>query len=374
MPIAIRCGACSRNLLATEAGQILKCPHCGARLRVPERVGAVPEGVGAGTDTQQRQLAPADDTLASLDSEAPQQAAPEPLLEFGTTTLNLSADDTHVPTVSRPEAADDKSGNPAIKPTQADVVSRRSFVLLLSYASAVTVAFVLLLLRYLQPNMHALESLPDLEPPQKDGIIAVQLVPPESELPRGHVLELQESQRFGSVELTPLKVTRGPLAFVHFSGNPARQQPDSEPVLKLWLQFKNVSSEQIFTPLDRKLMLTRVAEDEGHCRANTFLCNVDEKTESGLKALVYDMPESSEWNLKDQELGRVLKPGETYVTYIPTTEETVDQLTGELVWRVHFRKGYHPESRRGVTTLVDVLFASGDIEADGDCAVVASAR
>ena len=47
-------------------------------------------------------------------------------------------------------------------------------------------------------------------------------------------------------------------------------------------------------------------------------------------------------------------------------EENAVELNGDLVWRVHFRKGYHPTSLRGVTTLIDVQFNSHDISNDGE--------
>jgi hypothetical protein len=47
--------------------------------------------------------------------------------------------------------------------------------------------------------------------------------------------------------------------------------------------------------------------------------------------------------------------------YIPTEEAGLDQLTGELVWRLHFRKGYSPAGY-GVTTVVEIAFDSLQIQ------------
>ena len=46
---------------------------------------------------------------------------------------------------------------------------------------------------------------------------------------------------------------------------------------------------------------------------------------------------------------------------MPTCEADFSELTGDLVWRVHFRKGYGPKGR-GVTTVFEVHFASKDIQ------------
>ena len=75
---------------------------------------------------------------------------------------------------------------------------------------------------------------------------------------------------------------------------------------------------------------------------------------------VYDHPVYSEFVMADQRLDEQVSPGTSWLTFIPSEEEAV-QLSGELVWRFHFRKGYHSKSRNGVTTLVDVEFSSKDI-------------
>lgn len=85
-----------------------------------------------------------------------------------------------------------------------------------------------------------LESLPDVVPPQKNGEISRVLVPPDAALPPGHVLALGESRRFGDLLVTPLKVTREPLAFAHYRGE-GKREPAGE-VLKLWLKFENVGT------------------------------------------------------------------------------------------------------------------------------------
>ena len=56
-----------------------------------------------------------------------------------------------------------------------------------------------------------------------------------------------------------------------------------------------------------------------------------------------------------QNIGKELAPGESRETYIPA-EEVVELADGPWMWPVQFRKGYHPNSFRGVTTLIDVRF------------------
>jgi CRISPR/Cas system CSM-associated protein Csm4 (group 5 of RAMP superfamily) len=69
----------------------------------------------------------------------------------------------------------------------------------------------------------------------------------------------------------------------------------------------------------------------------------------------------SEFRMVGQNLSIDLEPGEKLETFIPSDEEATS-LSGDLVWRVQFRKGYNPSSKRGVTTLIDVRFNSRDVK------------
>ena len=258
-------------------------------------------------------------------------------------------------------------------PATKQVSSRRGvpvllFLLTLSYASAVTIALVFLYLQTQRAKPHDLESLPDLQPPMKNGEIALTLVPESAPMPPGHTLKLGESQQFGSLRVTPMRVVKEPIHFVHFSADRSITHAPSEPVYKLWLKFENVSKDQTFTPLDAKLISSRVPRknDMTVFRANNFLCQADKKAEPGSQVLLYDAV--STWDLQGQKLGTVLKPGEVWETYVATTEDGVGSLKGELIWRLHFRKGYNPESFRGVTTVIEVTFKQSEITASAPSA------
>jgi hypothetical protein len=219
---------------------------------------------------------------------------------------------------------------------------------------------------------HDLESLPDLKPPPESRKKHVSLiyVPDDAEMAPGHTLKLGEERRFGSLKLTPLRVTKAPLQFTHYSGDADQKSLPTLPILKLWLRIENVSANQVFAPLDRELVLVRVLDKKNdyRYRANNFVCLKSEKAETTQKILVYDLAMSSEWDMKDcawtrnEESERQLKPNDVIETYIPTVEEDLKELEGDLIWRLHFRKGYNPESLRGVTTVVEVTFNSDDIE------------
>jgi hypothetical protein len=198
-------------------------------------------------------------------------------------------------------------------------------------------------------------------PMDQSGNIGMKVVPPELDVAPGHELRLGQSQRFGSLKVTPLRVTRSSLQFEHAFGKKKAHREPTEPVLKLWLRFENVSRDQEFAPLDATLLYKRIYDRKSRkLVALNFLGPVDERRSDGRLHYLYDMPEYSEFVMSDQNLNRALKPDEFWETYIPS-EEGYEEPAGEWVWRVLFRKGYHPQSKRGVTTLIDVRFDASDI-------------
>lgn len=241
-------------------------------------------------------------------------------------------------------------------------VSRHTFTLLRNYAIAVTIAVIILVVRLLNPNTSALESLPDVKPPKKDDKIVYKLVPEATEMPAGHLLSLGQSQRFGNLMVTPVRVTHEPVEFVHHQGKTDVPREPGPDVMKLWFEFENVSSDQSIAPLDG-LVFKRDDNDWENVRSNNFVCRQSEKKKGGGLVFVYDLNESDIWDLRDQNVELEIAPGEKLETYIPTSDEGIAELLSSdepLVWRVHFRKGYSPKNY-GVTTVIEVAFQSSDI-------------
>ncbi|NQV24212.1 MAG: hypothetical protein HQ518_07565 [Rhodopirellula sp.] len=265
-----------------------------------------------------------------------------------------------------PQVPATNAGSPGNFPAQNYAPGRRvspqSFSLLRNYAIAMTLAVIFLIYKLLNPNMSALESLPDVKPPKKDDKIVYKLVPEATEMPPGHLLSLGQSQRFGNLKVTPIRVTREPIEFVHHLGDTGVSREPGPDVVKLWFEFENLSSDQSIAPLDG-LVFKRDDNDFENVRSNNFACRLSQKKKGGELAFVYDLNEGDIWNLRDQNVNWEIAPGEKLETYIPTTEEGVAQLVNSdesLVWRVHFRKGYSPKNY-GVTTVIEVAFESSDI-------------
>lgn len=281
-------------------------------------------------------------------------AAPSAPVTFGAAPTTVAPVTVPTTTVAEEAAAFAES----------EMASRQKFQFMLliiigSYASCVTIVLIYMLIRGQASN---LESLPDLAPPRgANGQLSWKYNPPKNDLAVGHVLSLGQSRRFGNVKVTPLKVTRGPVKFEHFTREPGMTREPTPPVLKLWVKFENVSRNQTFAPVDPYVLFTRKSVGlSGPVQANSFVATLANQRQGKSVSYIYDMPKESEFRMVGQNLSLDLEPGEKLETFIPSEEDAVS-LSGDLVWRFQFRKGYNPSSKRGVTTLIDVRFNSRDI-------------
>lgn len=400
MADALRCGDCGHELSASESVTASLCPQCGAQLSaivraVPSALAPVPVEVIPSSGEHSVLLepsTPADDppaveskakdddgeyesSLRSTVFDFPIQSAPKAafpelsssVLAAATAPTAASAAPspvtTEVPSSISAAAAFSKNAAKATGGWSLNHPSPLMFKLAVSYASAVTLAC--LYLGYLISQRSPTLDLPDLAPPAKaeNRVTTLLYVPAETEIHPAQKLNLGQTRQYGALRITPLRVTRGPLDFVFFNPVAGELRPPSQPVLKLYLRFENVSTSQEVVPLDRHLVFTKEPDQKefGRFKANNFVCAADERSQYDRHVLVYDLSPESEWLIREENLDRALKPGESVVSFIPTTEDGWAGLSGPLVWRVHLRKGYNPASLRGVTTLIEVTFNSFDI-------------
>lgn len=361
MTFEVACASCGGRMMVEHPGSIIACPHCGEQLKSPEEES--PEFVSEESASE----APCDlepqETPLDVESEFSANEIPskEPVTGIRVTPIEMESepDENGTENSSLPEAA-------IIPQAASRTVSRSKYVLVASYASAVTLAFVFYLWVTLgKADPHQLESLPDVVPKERaTGEIERIVVSESAAMPKGHSLKLGQSQRYGIVLVTPLKVTRGPLEFVHHAGDLTQSKPPTGPVLKLWLRFKNVSENQEFMPLGADLLFYRGPTDRYRekMRANNFVCRVDENYDGGNQILMYDHVIEDVWDLKGQNIERGLKPGDEFETYLPSREVGPGELTGQLIWRVQLRKGLNSKTGWGITTLIEVEFHSDEIK------------
>lgn len=254
--------------------------------------------------------------------------------------------------------------------TKAGGVSRQLFVLVASYACAVTAIFVY---AYLNPDtlfrtkVGELENLRDIK--SKPGVILGN----GGKLPESSLLEQKqklkiggEPQRLGNIEVSIEKITKGeitllPSEHMKMMGGPGSEPMKDGPVLQLWLKFKNVSEDQQFAPIDYELLGTiKRTDDIENPLTDTFIAKAGVSVNDTQRIPPY-------YNLTQDIQGlpkKQLNPGDEVTMLVPSNLDGVSELTGDLIWRVRFRKGLSPKGN-GVTTLVDVEFNANDIQSAG---------
>lgn len=326
----------------------------------PENVNWSPED--SASDQDQTEAAESSDEDASEAVEEESENADPALVAAGVTDAAAAVVSKTVEVKDPAEAKPSRTKGRGKKTAAAS--GGKPSTLLVSYASIMTLLCLYLLYQSTTAKPHNLESLPDIKPPMQDDEIGYQQVPEGESLPAGHDLKLGQSQRYGNLKVTPIKVVKQNLEFQHYGGSERGTREPDGPVLKLWLRFENVSDKQTFAPIDRKLLLTRIADthDLSWVRSNQFLAASSQQGVPGKQYGIYDLEMFGDFDFAGVENQPVLKPGETLDVYFPSDPQAT-KLSEEIVWRIQFRKGYHPKSKRGVTTLVDVHFHASEIQA-----------
>ncbi|MEY3174111.1 MAG: hypothetical protein RLZZ436_2025 [Planctomycetota bacterium] len=311
---------------------------------------------------------PLPDLSGQNESAEPVPVSVEPPILVPVTTASTPEPTAAQPVTAAAPAGDTSEGDTsageasAVPPRRANNISVPAWFP--GYTAAITLVMLFLLLTgriHLSSN-HVLESLPDVRPLAPNEFKEVKA---SRQLPRGHVLALGESRRFGDVIVTPLKVTREPLEFQDFlTGKPAPTLT-TPPAYKLHLRFENVASDVAFPPWDAALMSHRFPPftDDLNTLANSFLSQAAaESDEFPERLLNYMQTMDSNFLLTGQNAGKVIAPGESLETWVASEPIPEDWApTGQLRWRIQFRKGVNRASKNGVTTLIDVNFNVSEV-------------
>ena len=129
--------------------------------------------------------------------------------------------------------------------------------------------------------------------------------------------------------------------------------------LLMELELQNLSplvegEGQQIAPLDRELVYERVARDDRSVASNQYIYRPGDAEPV---SLMLPLSSTSEFEVQGRPLER-LKPGETQRIVLAADPAAAASLSGSYLWRVQLRKGYHPASGNGVTTLVDIPFST----------------
>ena len=241
---------------------------------------------------------------------------------------------------SREEAADDEEDE---DDDGEDLPPRRSsmaFMLLLSYASAVTIGLIWVLLSNRRLRETEEDPFPTAaaETRADPGIRASGSrkmgVPPA--LPADHMTSLGTSIRLGDLDVTPLEITSGNVKLSRSFGEAGAREGGGG-ALMLKLRLKNASKDSIFAPLDEGFLRER-----GRGTNDSLIATSD-----GQQIDMYPLAVTSEMAIVGQEF-RELKPGESYETRVVSAPGSVDRASAEMTWRVRLRTGLEKTDTLGV--------------------------
>jgi hypothetical protein len=211
-------------------------------------------------------------------------------------------------------------------------------VLLLSYASAVTLALGWVLWGARAPRSTGsspTETRPAIAASPSQTASPELLEPPPS-IPIENVASLGKAIRLGGVEVTPLGVFALPLELIR-AIQPTENRQENEESLALQLKITSTLKFRAFAPLDATLV-----RDHGVRPQDPYIVTSDEGT-IRLFALAVD----SEWSIRGQEFP-VLQPGESAVTIIAAEPGSARRLAPEMTWRVRVRTGVYRTDMIGV--------------------------
>jgi hypothetical protein len=231
--------------------------------------------------------------------------------------------------------------------------SPRIVVLVASYASAVTLGLIWVLWSHrmvregtgVEPDAFGSRATVAEPAPGHRAGQSRKFRPP-APLPADRIVNLGQTLRLESLEVTPLEIAAGTVILKHeIRQREARRGGDDALTLKL--RLKNVSGADVFVPLDEEFLRARA---EGVC--DSFI-----ETGPTQRMDMFPLAIVSEWSIAGQEF-RELNPGEWYETSVvsaPNALGHIDPAT-TITWRVRLRV-----DAANKTEVVGIRFRTPDI-------------
>jgi hypothetical protein len=195
-----------------------------------------------------------------------------------------------------------------------------SFVILASYASAMTIAVAWLLWQAKGRTTTPLDTLP--KPGRVDREKDALNVKP---IAAAYHVGIGKTLAVGSLEFTPLSFTLGTIWQEFLGVDGERTRADSPPSLILKVRLKNVSKNDSFAPLDMAFL-----RESDSAKAESFLEVAGSRIES------YPLAVASERSIVGQTFP-LLKPGESAETLLATEPSTRDAMSSAGTWRIPLR-------------------------------------
>jgi hypothetical protein len=226
-----------------------------------------------------------------------------------------------------------------------------SQVLILSYASAVTLALIWLVwtgraVRTFDtsPNTNRPAAASEPASPSKD--VADPRDDEEAQpLPAGNVTTLRVPLSLGELRVEPLSISLAQVELID-TVEPSNYRVENDESLVLRMRFTNLSKEPL-SPLE----LAYVREQPS--RLDRCFITTSHNKRIG----VYPLAAGSQWSIVGQE-SPVLKPGESVETLVASKPGAAEQMGPEMVWRFRVRIG----ATR--TDVVGVSFRQSEVTRD----------
>lgn len=209
-----------------------------------------------------------------------------------------------------------------------------SWILLVSYASAVTLALLWVVLgdRSLRQRGESLgpppEPVPSLcDPSEGQRSDLTRDLGPALPIGEGNHVALGETIQVGDLEITPTDIVRDAVVLEHLGGD-AETKDGGRDALWLRLKLRNRSETTSFAPLDESFI-----RDPDRGAPNSF---VECGDASGTRIYHYPLAVLSEWGIRGQGFP-ALHPGEAGEVVVLSTPGIGELGASPYLWRVQLR-------------------------------------
>ncbi len=232
-----------------------------------------------------------------------------------------------------------------------------SQILLLSYASAITIALIWMLWSGRWSRISPPPSAGSDQPVADTSYRAVEPspTPPAMPIPPENLASVGQTIQVGELEVTPLTVISTPLELVRSIDRRKRRR--EEECLVLRLKLTNISKQHSLTPLAPNLVRER-----GLRPYEPYIA-----TAGGPSIRLFPLAFDSEWAIVGQEF-TTLQPGDTVETLVAAEPGSARRLSLEMTWRVRLRTGVYRTDMIGVPFSKDevrqVSLLDSDIESE----------
>jgi hypothetical protein len=200
------------------------------------------------------------------------------------------------------------------------------FLLVASYASALTLALIWILVSGRSLISQTASTEPDRQPAGGRPVDQAQPHPaPLIRLPEDKLTSIGTGVRLGDLEVTPLGVAHGIVELLRLQGN-LDDHREAGAALSLTVEIKNISRDHSFPPLESSLVRDQSPGDDQPCL----------ELADGRRIALFRLAPESEWSIVGESFP-TLKPGQSFETRLVTEPVSLAELNDPLIWHLKLR-------------------------------------